>query len=193
MRKPIITILYLCLGACATIPYPKEIDRSLQLSGVCKSEIAQLRAIDLSTPSPTDGFVKNQLCIAQYACENQNKFDNPAWLDSVLKDFVEAYLQKTNNWNKVINKCEARNAFEPINGLFCQKDMAQYHIFTDLSYAVAKDGCGSDKDWNLLESAIRQCVNDAKYPPIMSQYVSNRVITYRNEVRAHCQIEWGKK
>lgn len=186
MKKTTILALFLFLNACASIPYPKPISKTDTLSQTCKTEIEELRAIDLSKPSPTDGFVKNQLCIAQKACENREKFDDAIWLDNVLHDFVEAYIQKTNDWNKVIKKCETRQIVEPFGGLFCQKDMAQYHIFTDLSHSVFAEGCGTYKDWKLLENAIRYCVKEAHYPPIISQFVKNRVITYRDQVRNQC-------
>lgn len=193
MKKQLILIPYLFISACATIPYPQPIRNYEGLSQVCQNEIQDLRAIDLSKPMPGDGFVKNQLCIAQKVCISHEKFDDAIWLDNVLADFIDAYLQKTQNWTTIIKKCEERKTLKPLDALYCQKDMAKYHIFTDLSQAVSKNGCGTDKDWKLLENAIRQCIDDAKYLPIINQYVKNRVISYRNKVRAQCFIELGKK
>lgn len=44
-------------------------------------------------------------------------------------------------------------------GLVCQKEMAAYHIKTDLQASVNKNGCGTQKDWDQIGAWLKACVD----------------------------------
>ncbi len=181
------------LQACATKPIEKNPPSIDEFSLSCQKELGALNAIEVKEELPTYGFLKNQICIAQKACTLEQSFENPQWLDEVLKDFIDAYVNRTNDWKSIIDNCLKANSNSKLGALFCQKNMAQYHINIDLAAAIEKNGCGTDKDWSILETSIKECVDEAKYPIFIGPYVKNRIITYRNQVRAECKKTENKK
>lgn len=155
-------------------------------SASCAKQVHDLQRIMVRPADPTDGFRRNQLCIAERACANRAKFEQPHWLDQVMRRFIDPYTKQEQAWKQVVTHCQQRSRLNPLRALLCQREMAQYHIFTDLNQALAQTGCSSTADWQRLESYIIACVQDAHYPPLVTMYIQNRLVYYRNQVRQQC-------
>jgi hypothetical protein len=145
-----------------------------------------MQKISLRSNDPTLGFWRNQYCIAELACQQRHTFENTLWWDTVLELFIQAYVKNTRRWPDIIAHCEKRSSFNPLRNLLCQRDMAYYHIYKDLPDALNQAGCSTKADWQKLEGYINHCIQQVHYPPLISQYIQNRVIHYRNEVRNTC-------
>lgn len=152
----------------------------------CYQRVRDLEKLPRDAANPTEGFLSNQHCIALKACQHKQEFEQPAWLAQVMRDFIDPYTQRQQGWSKVIAHCQQRSSVNPLRNLLCQRDMARYHIFNDLRGALAHDGCSTPADWQRLEGYISSCVDEAGYPRVLSDYIKNRVITYRNRVRQQC-------
>lgn len=127
-----------------------------------------LKRLPVEPLKPEDGFRRNQLCIAEQACMHRMKFDQPHWLDAVMQQFIDPYIQHQQAWNQVIENCQYYSASNPLRDLLCQRAMARYHIFTDLRSALAQSGCSTAADWQRLEGYLKHCIQKTKYPPVLS-------------------------
>lgn len=183
MRGLLIIVLTVLLGACAgqTLPHTPVMG-----SARCVTQVHDLQKITLKPSDPTEGFRRNQLCIAERACANRAEFEQPQWLDHVMQHFIDPYTQQQHAWQQVMAHCQHRSRLNPLRGLLCQREMARYHIFTDLQQALDTTGCSSPADWQRLEGYISECVQAAQYPPLVSDYIQNRLVHYRNQVRQQC-------
>lgn len=175
---------FLFLASCATFPQYNYDDANL--SPLCKEEIRKLDNIKTEYKNPKYGFLYNQTCIAIKACQSKNTMQSMDWLEKIVSHFVDAYVNKTDNWPQIENACDNISKLNPFRSLLCQRKMAKYHIFHDLPKSLEYSGCGTDKDWKNMENIIISCINQADYPPIISQYTKNRIITYRDKVRNQC-------
>ena len=183
VRGLLIVVAMGVLAACAgqTVPHTSVTD-----TASCAVQVHDLQKVSVQPADPTDGFRRNQLCIAERACANRAKFEQPQWLDQVMQRFIDPYTRQEHAWKQVVTHCQQRSRLNPLRALMCQREMAQYHIFTDLNKALAQTGCSSAADWQRLESYIVGCVQDAHYPPLISTYIQNRLVSYRNQVRQQC-------
>lgn len=189
MKKLLGCLGVLLLAGCAATT-PPNVDGALANMGVmgaarCGQQVRDLQRITPDARNPTDGFRRNQLCIAERACANAAAFEQPQWLDAVMLHFIDPYTQQRHDWAAVIQHCQQRSRLNPLRGLLCQREMARYHIFTDLQRALAQSGCSTPADWQRLAGYITTCVDDA-YPPLLADYIQNRVVSYRNQVRREC-------
>lgn len=188
---PLICLFLLAafLSGCASAPKAvawKTPEAEAANAGLCYQRVRDLEQLPRDVASPTDGFLSNQHCIALRACQQQTEFEDPLWLDRVMRDFIDPYTLRQGDWNKVMAACEQRAALNPLRGLLCQREMARYHIYTDLRDALAREGCSSAADWKRLEGYITSCIDEAGYVPPLPWYIKNRVISYRDEIRAQC-------
>ena len=199
-----VILLSLCatfFSGCAAVPQAnvwKPTAVVASSTDICYQRVRELEKLPLDATDPTDGFLRNQHCIALKACQHKPEFENPVWLDQVMADFIDPYTQQQRDWGKVMAHCQQRSTANPLRNLLCQREMARYHIFTDLRGALAHDGCSTAADWQRLEGYISGCIDEADYPPLLSDYIKNRVVTYRNRVRQQClskpspkEIKWG--
>ncbi|HRJ51885.1 MAG TPA: hypothetical protein PLE99_03875 [Candidatus Thiothrix moscowensis] len=186
VRWLLLMNLVTILAGCAQTP-PASTVSSNTSTNVCMQQVQDLQRIPPAPTSPTDGFRRNQLCIAERVCRQRAEFTDPRWLDQVMQDFITAYTRKTLHWEQLLANCQQRSPLNPLRKLLCQREMARYHIFTDLRAALDQAGCGTDADWQRLEGHITACIADAGYAPLLSDYIQHRVVNYRNQVRWACQ------
>ena len=181
-------IFSLSLSACS-LTKPPELTPFLPYSPVCRTQLNAMQAVKVAPLQPMAGFWRNQYCIAELACQNRQAFKQPLWLDQVLQAFIQAYTQQTQAWPQVIKHCQQRSAFNPLRDWLCERDMAQYHIYADLSSTLQQASCGNAEDWQRLEGYIRTCIQQADYPPLLTNYIQHRVVYYRTQVRNQCLME----
>ena len=180
-----LLMLSLSLSACSAIKSP-EILPALPYSPVCHTQLAAMQAVKVAPLQPMAGFWRNQYCIAELACQNRQAFKQSLWLDQVLQAFIQAYTQQTQHWPQIVQHCQQRSIFNPLRDWLCQRDMAQYHIYTDLSATLQQADCGDAEDWQRLQGYIHTCIQQADYPPMLTRYIQNRVVHYRTQVRNQC-------
>lgn len=169
---------------CASYP---NIDNKIEIANQqCQNEISKLHKIDIKKSDLRFGFLYNQTCIALNACSLNSGIKDNIWRDKVVTHFVDAYINQTNNWPQIENKCHKISKFMPARSLFCQKNMALYHIRYDLLKSLNYSGCGSDEDWKIMEKIIVQCVKQAQYTPLIANYVRYKLIKEREKIRNIC-------
>jgi hypothetical protein len=181
-------------GPCA----PTDVNRTFG----CGKTVAELEAVTKAADDPTRVFHQTQTCIARKSCDLRCRMDNCKWLDRVIPDFVDPYLQKTGNWSALESVCQLvklnyRSYGAPIVGdLLCAEAMAEYHIEVDLVAAMTATGCGSDNDWNLVYQQIQTCSGDTQtallggWPDAAknagADYAAWKVRKLRDNARAQC-------
>jgi hypothetical protein len=168
----------------------------------CGKTVADLEAVTKAADDPTRVFHQTQTCIARKSCDLRCRMDNCKWMDRVIPDFVNPYLQKTGNWSALESVCQLvklnyRSYGAPIVGdLLCAEAMAEYHIEVDLVAAMTATGCGSDNDWNLVYQQIQTCSGDTQtallggWPDAAknagADYAAWKVRKLRDQARAQC-------
>ena len=181
------------ISACSTVK-PVNLSQVTPTNGLpnaCQQRIQSLLTLSQQSPEVTKGFIRNQLCIAQQACLHQAEFNQPDWLERVIVRFIDPYTEQQHQWQQVIQHCQQRSPLNPLRDLLCQRDMARYHIFTDLRVSLTETGCSTDSDWLRLQGYITNCIDEAGYQQPLAAYIKNRVITYRNQVRSQCIRQQG--
>lgn len=158
----------------------------------CTGVVAKLNGISLRPGDATVGFVRNQTCIANDCCSDQT-IQAPQWINTVVPDFVNPFLNKDGLWKRVIDVCHALPPELYGRDEVCQAHMAAYHIAWDLSQALYKDGCGTDKDWRTTGEIIASCVKKGVFSdwgpltPVV-KWCANRVVQKsRDAVRLTCR------
>lgn len=122
----------------------------------CDAAVAK---VENSTPQrshPAYGFYRNQRCIAAAACNNRDQLDDPVWLEDVVDDFITPLVNKEGDWGAIIQQCESM--LVPPAGLRCQNLMAEYHISVDLIGSLEENGCGTERDWDLIGEWLKSCI-----------------------------------
>lgn len=185
----IVTALLLCIS-CAPVKLTPS--ASIHYASICQTQLQAMQHFSVAPNHPAAGFWRNQYCIAEQACAHREEFQQPLWLDHVLERFIQAYTRQTRFWYQVLQHCEERSRLNPLRNLLCQRDMAYYHIYKDLPLALAKAGCSNSADWQRLEEYIHSCIQHTDYPPLISQYIQNRMVHYRTEVRNQCLANQSK-
>jgi len=175
---------YLCArypNGCA--PYPNNIT-----SG-CGKAVADLDSAARNTPSsdPTYGFVVAHFCIAKAGCNHRCTHDNCRWMDEVVPRFVRPFIEKQGNWSPIEKFCRTKNTMHNRFPLYCEREMAKYHINVDLLNALVAGGCGSDADWQDVGNSIATCTQERLGATFFARYVSGQVKDIRDEVRATCR------
>jgi hypothetical protein len=152
----------------------------------CGKTVANLEAVTKAADDPTRVFHQTQTCIARKSCDLRCRMDNCRWMERVIPDFVNPYLQKTGDWLAVEQACRDRG-----KGWWsdrrCAEAMARNHIFDDLIPALTRSGCGSDGDWGLVYETIEQCTGASLGSRLEQSASSGVVWVYRNAARAACQ------
>ncbi|MDL1861322.1 hypothetical protein FBR04_09870 [Betaproteobacteria bacterium PRO7] len=149
----------------------------------CGKTVADLEAVTKTADDPTRVFHQTQTCIARKSCDLRCRMDHCKWMDRVIPDFVNPYLQKAGDWPEIEQRCGAMARMgAPFNGLLCASLMAQYHIEKDLTAALTLHGCGSENDWNLVFSTIQAC------PSSGGKVAEVAVRDLREQARATCLV-----
>lgn len=163
-----------------------------RLCNPCTRAVERLQDLPRTEGDPTNGFVQNQTCIAKKSCASKKSMQNPRWLDDVVEDFVEPFLDRTDEWNAVIKKCRDRQTWVPFRDELCQQEMAAYHISADLQNSLNGNGCGTDSDWKVVGQIITECIEEGlnSYWPVARQFAewyANRIVQRdRDSVRTKC-------
>jgi len=168
----------------------------------CGKTVAAMEAVAKAADDPTRVFHQTQTCIARKSCDLRCRMDNCKWMDRVIPDFVNPYLQKTGNWSALESVCQLvklnyRSYGVPIVGdLLCAEAMAEYHIEVDLVAAMTATGCGSDNDWSLVYQQIQTCSGDTQttllggWPDAAknagADYAAWKVRKLRDKARVQC-------
>jgi hypothetical protein len=156
----------------------------------CGKTVNDLMSIIKNPTDPTRIFHRTQQCIALKSCDLRCTTDNCDWLNRVIPDFVNPYLQKKNKWTSIEADCYA-NASGLLGDALCANNMAFNHIFQDLIPALEKSGCGSSADWEKVFSVIETCTSDvlANVTPVgvASLLGSKGAQAYRTAARTACQ------
>ena len=166
--------------------------QEITLKQQCEIAISRLQSEMPQENSPIFAFHRNQTCIAIKGLAQIDKFENPDWFAKIMVDFVNAYLDKTDDWQSLIDKCNNRKTFRALKFFLAQREMAFYHIKHDLPNSLMKFGSGTDNDWALLEDVIKSCVDDANYSKFLNWRVKYRIIKLRNQVREKCLLQIKK-
>jgi hypothetical protein len=119
----------------------------------CGKAVDDLSKVVKSATDPTRVFHATQQCIALKACNARCTMENCDWLNKVLPDFVNPYLQKSGKWRAVESECASR-ASGWWGDRLCALDMAENHINNDLVPALVRSGCGSTSDWTRVFDVI---------------------------------------
>ena len=156
----------------------------------CDTVVKELQKLPLSKGDPTNLFVINQTCIADTACKNKSKMDNPKWLDNVVNDFVGAFLKKAGRWKAKIKECLSYEGPLIVKEALCAGKMAEYHIHTDLRNAVNRYGCGTNNDWNRIGRYISRCLLNVNGSRNLMINVFAEIVVpmYRKTVRSECLL-----
>lgn len=157
--------------------------QEITLKQQCEIAISRLQSEMPPENSAIFAFHRNQTCIAIKGFAQIDKFENPDWFAKIMVDFVNAYLDKTDEWRNLIEKCNNRKIFRALKFFLAQREMAFYHIKHDLPNSLMKFGCGTDNDWAQLEDVIKSCIDDANYSKFLNWRVKYRIIKLRNQVR----------
>lgn len=152
----------------------------------CGKTVADLEAVTKATDDPTRVFHQTQTCIARKSCDLRCQMDNCKWMDRVIPDFVNPYLQKTGRWAEIESRCQTlKNTLGQYWGdLTCAGQMARYHIDVDLAAALAQTGCGSEADTELVRVAISECTNS--FRPLGIPVDSWATWSLRGEAKQAC-------
>ena len=162
----------------------------------CGNTVAELEAVVKVPDDPTRIFHQTQTCIARKSCDLRCQMDNCKWMERVIPDFVNPYLQKLGRWPEIEADCRQPPALPGYYGIrirdrMCARAMAKYHIEVDLNAALFRTGCGSDGDWAMVFETIKQCTadtfNSIPYLPGSETVAGLAVHSYREETRARCQ------
>lgn len=147
----------------------------------CESLIAGLEAETIPAGDVRNLFVLNQTCIARSGCAIRQEFDHPEWLEGVLTKFVGRFLRREDDWPVVLEGC---TKYIILGELFCADEMARQHIRVDLRVTLAREGCGTESDWRLVERIIRDCLLEVGgWVNVLGWLV---VPVYRDQVRIDC-------
>src|SRR5262249_32012273 len=136
----------LCVGNCQQSPTS------------CSQVVANLKQYPQPPGDPLDSFVQTQTCIAQDACVAKSTLNHPQWLDKLVNDFVNPFLDTGPRWTQLIANCHHTLPFG-YQTEYCQYIFARHHIKVDLQNALNQDGCGTDQDWQALANIITSCLN----------------------------------
>ncbi len=171
------------IGTCSVSPH-----RS------CKDAVSQLKQIHIPPGDPIDGFIRNQICIAETSCDSQDIKDKD-WLNNVVSDFISPFTMQSGRWKQVEDMCR-RSPLIMVQSqrLECEEDMADYHISYDLQNALNKNGCGTSADWDLIGGLLTQCVETGVDKDVAEGWVrriskvvaSETVLLERSLVRDRC-------
>jgi hypothetical protein len=162
----------------------------------CGKTVADLEAVTKAADDPTRIFHQTQTCIARKSCDLRCQMDNCKWMDRVIPDFVNPYLQKLGRWPEIEADCRRGTGTQEswatrIRERLCARNMARYHIEEDLSRALEVTGCGTDRDWQAVFGAITSCTSETFQglgPIPFSETIAQwQVRQYRDNVRAACQ------
>lgn len=168
-----------CTAAATCLWYPDN-----KATGCGRVVDSLLTSVKPST-DPTSIFHNNQTCIAKQSCDARCKMGNCKWLNEVIPNFVNPYLQKTGNWLDIESICrnKGKNWF---NDRVCAESMARNHIFRDLLPALVQSGCGSESDWSQVFQTITQCTGQIFESSLEKTLASAPVYVYRQVVRSAC-------
>lgn len=149
---------------------------------------------------PTRLFHRQQTCIARKSCDLRCRMDNCKWMDRVIPDFVNPYLQKLSRWAEIESTCaqlKQKYSGFPLEQQLaegeCAARMAGYHIDTDLRQSLNRFGCGSDADWQTVATVIGECAQATAQQQApgwakdaAESVASAGVIFLRNRIRNAC-------
>ncbi|BCD97701.1 hypothetical protein [Marinagarivorans cellulosilyticus] len=154
----------------------------------CGKSVKEIKSLPKKSPGdPTRLFHENQICIAEKSCDLKCEMENCKWLDLVIPDFIDPYIQKNGSWEQIESDCRDSSldfwgwASEKV----CANAMARYHISEDLIAALSKNGCGTDSDWSQVFDVIKSC-NRENLSNLESRFANLAVKMYRNAVRDDC-------
>lgn len=167
-----------CTGSPSCLWYPDN------KATECGRTVDALVKITKSSTDPTRLFHQNQICIARSSCDLRCKMDNCNWLKAVLPDFVKPYLLKQGRWKTIEAECARSLGW--LADRRCASAMAAYHIETDLSQALSKSGCGSDRDWQRVFDVINTCTAQTFNNAAETWVASAAVRIQRDRTRAAC-------
>lgn len=152
----------------------------------CGKTVTDIEGVAKAADDPTRIFHMTQTCIARKSCDLRCQMGNCKWMDRVIPDFVNPYLQRTGDWPAVEQACSDRG-IGWWSDRRCAEAMARNHIFDDLLPALARSGCGSNADWNAVYETIEQCTSAGLGSRLEQLGSAGVVWVYRNVVRAACQ------
>lgn len=152
----------------------------------CDQAVAKLKQYSQPPGDPLDSFVQTQTCIAQDACAAKSTLNHPPWLDKLVSDFVDPFLNTTLRWSQLIANCHHTLPFG-YQTEYCQYIFARHHIKVDLQNALNQDGCGTDQDWQTLANIITSCLKKTRpFDPVGVEIGNEFVQSWRDEVRQKC-------
>ena len=136
----------------------------------------------LSTPGDVRNlFVLNQICSGKGICKRRSEFEHPEWVETVLVKFVARFLERVDGWPGVLEGC---GSYIVLGELFCADAMARQHIQVDLRTVMLAEGCGTDRDWLLIERIVRECLLESgNWVNLLGWLV---IPLYRDQVRVDC-------
>jgi hypothetical protein len=170
-------ICFLLLGSLAWA-------QTTECTDGCSKAISSISQLPRNPADPLFLFNLNQTCIARQVCAKREQLENPDWFERVIERFISEYIKQTGNWPEVIANCYPMVLF-PL--AVCTDTMVKYHIGVDLYGAMLEEGCGTERDWNLIgEIILSDCVRPAPVEAWLNAVAEWVLPIYRSEVRERC-------
>ncbi len=177
-----------CTGApsCEHYPYSS--------TSVCGSQVRQLDLTASQVTGPIRLFHDTQTCIARGACDDRCKMENCNWLNGVVRDFVQPYVQKQGRWPLLAAQCSSHLNWgwgvpRWLHDRMCAGFSAGYHITADLLPSLSTHGCGTERDWEQVFDRIKGCTSQSFSSPWEAEFANAIVYLARSYARDQCFAE----
>jgi|GEM_PF-5043242 len=147
----------------------------------CVGAVEDMLSVQVSPGDPLELFVHVQTCVAVTGCVNRALFDDPDWFDRVVAAFVGMYVRQEGDWPGITAACRA---FRILDGAACTDSAVRYHTQAELVRVLAREGCGTQRDWDLVGSVIAACL--AREASWVARAGEVMLPWYRSNTRGAC-------
>lgn len=151
-------------------------------------------AADLQARMPPTGDVRRVFhetltCGIRTACTARCQMDNCKWLDQLSPASTGPYLRNEVPWPQIVANCNALMLPPPAKIAICAGAMAARNIRHDLTEALVKYGCGTDRDWDIIfevNFSMRSTCMPARTSPTVRRSLSAAMKEWRDQTRDTC-------